>query len=106
MKYLSNFDQRILISIIALKSEAYGVPIRQEVSASLGEDITVGRLYSALERLERQGFIKSYEGGITRERGGRRKRFFQICALGVNSLQETHQIIDCGLNQIALYSSG
>lgn len=67
---LTNFEQAVLEAIIALRADAYGVPVRKRVSEKFNRDISVGQLYSTLDRLEQQGFIESNEGGETNSRGG------------------------------------
>lgn len=102
MKIPSNFEQAVMEAIIALKAEAYGVPIRKRISDKFNKNISVGQLYSTLDRLEKEGFLESYEGGITNERGGRRKRYFKVCAKGVNALCSYKSFMDNNLNELEL----
>lgn len=83
---LGEFEQAVLLAILRLEPGAYGVPIRHDISERLGRAVSVGAIYSALERLERKGFVSSWTGGATAERGGRAKRFYRIEAPGVRAL--------------------
>lgn len=75
---LTNFEQAVLEAIIALRADAYGVPVRKRVSEKFNRDISVGQLYSTLDRLEQQGFIESNEGGETNSRGGRKNAIIKF----------------------------
>lgn len=83
---LGEFEQGVLLAILRLRSEAYGVPIRHDLSERLGRAVSVGAIYTALERLEAKGFVSSWTGGATAERGGRAKRFYRIEAPGLRAL--------------------
>ena len=86
-KALGEFEQAVLLAILRLGlSGAYGVPIRRDLSERLGRHVSVGAVYTALERLERKGFVSSWTGGATAERGGRTKRFYRIEAPGRRAL--------------------
>jgi PadR family transcriptional regulator PadR len=85
-KVLGEFEQGVLLVILLLGSDAYGVPIRHDLSERLGRPVSVGAIYTALERLEGKGFVSSWTGGATAERGGRAKRFYRIEAPGLHAL--------------------
>ena len=70
---LGEFEQAVLLAIVRMKTEAYGVPIRRELSERLDRLVSVGALYTTLERIEGKGFVSSWTGGATPERGGRAK---------------------------------
>jgi PadR family transcriptional regulator, regulatory protein PadR len=84
---LGEFEQAVLLAILRLGSSAYGVPIRHDISERLGRAVSVGAIYSALERLEGKGFVSSWTGGATDERGGRAKRFYRLEAPGLRALE-------------------
>jgi len=84
---LGEFEQAVLLAIIRLGFNAYGVPIRHDLSQRLGRPVSVGAIYTALERLEAKGFVSSWTGGATTERGGRAKRFYRMEAPGLRALE-------------------
>ena len=86
---LGEFEKAILLALIRLNDNAYGVSIRQELSTRLEREVAVGAVYTALERLEKKGYVSSWMGDPTPERGGRSKRFFKIEAAGSDALQRT-----------------
>jgi PadR family transcriptional regulator PadR len=84
---LGDFEQLVLLSLIRLGDEAYGVPIRHEIRTRGGRDVTLGSVYKTLERLELKGYVSSSVGEPTAERGGRRKKFYRITPAGTRVLR-------------------
>jgi len=83
----------LLLAIIHLGEDAYGVPISRELERHRGRDVSVGSVYAALERLETKGLIVSALGDPTPERGGKAKRFFRITREGLRQVQETRRVL-------------
>ncbi len=90
--YLGEFQEIVLLTILVLEKNAYGVSIQEEIEKRTGRSISRGALHTALTRLDEKGFIKSEYGGATAERGGRRKRFYQVTNLGKSSLEEAKSL--------------
>lgn len=90
--YLGELEELILLMIALIGADAYGVSITQELEAQAGRVITISAAHAALHRLEEKGFVKSRMGGASTERGGRRKRLFQLTAYGRQALQELHNV--------------
>jgi PadR family transcriptional regulator PadR len=88
---LGHFEQIVLLALVRLREDTYGVPIRQEIAERIGRDVSFGAVYTTLERLERKGYVSSKMGEPTRERGGRAKRYFRIEAPGIRALNETRE---------------
>ncbi|RKQ51537.1 PadR family transcriptional regulator [Roseivirga pacifica] len=86
--YLGEFQEIVLLTILVLDENAYGVSIQEEIGERTGRAVSRGALHTALTRLEEKGFIQSEYGGATAERGGRRKRFYQVTNLGKSALEE------------------
>src|SRR5438105_3645632 len=78
----------MLLAIIPLWPNSYGAPIRRALSRRFGRIVPVGAIYTALERLEAKGFISSWTGGATAERGGGAKRFYRIEEPGLHALDQ------------------
>jgi len=72
----------ILATLLAQPQDAYGVTIRDRIEERAGRKVSIGAIYTVLERLERKGFVSSWWGEPTEERGGRRKRLYKIEAAG------------------------
>jgi DNA-binding PadR family transcriptional regulator len=83
----------VLLAVMRLGSDAYGMTVRREIQSATGRDISIGAVYATLLRLESKGFIGSYAGEPTAERGGRAKRYFCMTADGKAALRNTHEII-------------
>jgi DNA-binding PadR family transcriptional regulator len=90
---LSNFELMVMLVLIRLKDEAYGVPISKEISKQSGRDVPVGSVYATLERLEEKGLAKSEVGDPTPERGGRAKRYFAVTGKGLRVIRETQRTL-------------
>lgn len=83
----------LLLAVIHLGDEAYGVPISQEMEKSRGKTVSLGSVYSALERLEGKGMVESSLGDPTPERGGKAKRYFRITKEGLRQVHETRRVL-------------
>ena len=84
--YLGEFEQIVLLAILRLGDDAYGVPIRREIEKRGERKVTVGALYSTLDRLEAKGYVSSWFADPTAERGGRSRRYFRLQPAGVEAL--------------------
>ncbi len=91
--YLGEFELMLLLAVIQLADDAYGVPISRELEAHRGRDVSVGSVYAALERLEAKGLVESNLGDPTPERGGKAKRYFRITKEGLRQVQETRRVL-------------
>jgi len=87
--YLGEMELMVLLAVMRLADEAYGVLILQELLNLAGREVTFGSIYAALDRLERKGFVRSWLGDPTPERGGRAKRYFHVTRAGVRALKMT-----------------
>jgi PadR family transcriptional regulator, regulatory protein PadR len=88
---LGQFEQLILLALVRLRENAYGVTIRREIMERAGRDVSVGAVYTTLERLERKRYVSSRMGSATPERGGRAKRYFTIEAPGQIALNAVRE---------------
>jgi PadR family transcriptional regulator, regulatory protein PadR len=92
-RVLGGFENLLLLTILRLDDRAYGVAIRQELIDRAEKDVSIGAIYTGLDRLERKGFVKSWSGEPTPERGGRAKKFYRVTAEGKKALGEMHRAI-------------
>lgn len=92
MKLLSSHDEILMLAILKLGENAYGMTIRREVSRATGKDWSIGAIYDPLYRLENRGLIESELSDPTRERGGRSKRIFKICKPGRMALLRHNKV--------------
>lgn len=88
-KGLGEFEQMVLLALLRLGDEGYGVPVRDDIAARTGRDVSMGAVYTTLDRLERKGMLASRIGSPTPERGGRRKKFYRVRAAGQRALGES-----------------
>jgi DNA-binding PadR family transcriptional regulator len=88
---LGSLEQIVLLALIRLGDNAYGMTVRREIEERTGRDLSIGAVYATLERLESKGYVSSAVGEPTPERGGRAKRHFRIEAAGERALRTTQQ---------------
>jgi PadR family transcriptional regulator len=86
---LGDLEHLVLLAVLRLGQDAYGIPILDEVSARSGRDVSRATIYVALKRLERKGLLASRLGDSTPERGGRAKRFFKLRPAGLRALRDS-----------------
>jgi DNA-binding PadR family transcriptional regulator len=89
--YLGSFELMVLLTVIHLGEDAYGVPISEELEAETGHEIAVASVYAALQRLEDKGLVSSRFGDPTPERGGRAKKYFKVTGKGLREARNTHR---------------
>ena len=89
---LGEFEEIVLLITASLEGDAYGVTITQEIETQTGRVVGFNTVHTTLQRLEEKGFIVSTMGGATTERGGRRKRYFTITALGSRTLRDIKEL--------------
>src|SRR5262245_40038403 len=90
---LGEFEQSVLLAIAHLGDGAYGVTIRREIERRTDVTVAIGALYTALDRLERKGYVSSAMSDPTPERGGRSKRHFKIKAAGLGALRQSRELL-------------
>ena len=94
--FLGSLEQIVMLAVMRLGADAYGMTVRREIEARTGREISIGAVYATLERLEAKGYVSSFTGEPTAERGGRAKRHFEIEAAGHQALtpiDEEHEEI-------------
>lgn len=92
--YLGEFEELVLLTIVNLDKGSYGVAIKEDIETRCKRAISIGALHSTLTRLEEKGYIKSWMGDPTQERGGRRKRFFEVTHKGKVELHNMKSLRD------------
>jgi PadR family transcriptional regulator, regulatory protein PadR len=90
---LGEFEHLVLLAIVRLGTDAYGSTIRREIEERTGRSIAIGALYTALDRLERKGFVSSSLSDPTPQRGGRAKRYFRLRPVGAAALQRSREAL-------------
>ncbi len=89
--FLTEFELMLLLAILRVGDEAYGVPVAREIEATAGRTVMLGAVYTALERLQSKGLVSSLVGDPTPERGGRAKRFFSVTPKGVRAVRNAQR---------------
>jgi DNA-binding PadR family transcriptional regulator len=87
---LGEFEQLVLIALLRLGSDAYGATVRREIEERANRELSIAAVYTTLERLEQKGFVRSRIGNPTPERGGRRRKHFEMLPAGARALKTAH----------------
>ena len=91
--YLGEFEHIVLLALMRLGNDAYGVTVRREIEERTKRAVSIGAIYATLDRLETKGLVRSYTGEPTAARGGRAKRHFQVTRRGVVAVNRTHDAL-------------
>lgn len=91
--FLGEFEQMVLLSIVQLGDDAYGVKIREEIESRTSRDVARGALYTTLDRLEAKGLVTSSTGDSSAERGGRPRRYFTVSPVGMEALRASRKAL-------------
>ncbi|MDW3209040.1 MAG: helix-turn-helix transcriptional regulator [Reichenbachiella sp.] len=83
---IGEFEEMVLLMVLILQDEAYMISLQKELLDQASRSITMGALHTTLSRLEKKGLLTSEMGEPTKERGGRRKRIYQVTAAGKTEL--------------------
>ncbi|MCU0420578.1 MAG: PadR family transcriptional regulator [Cyclobacteriaceae bacterium] len=91
---LGEFEELVLLTIATLVSEAYSVAICDDLAQKTGRGVKLGVVHSVLNRLEEKGLAKSHLGEATKERGGKRKRYYTVTNAGKAALVRAKEMRD------------
>jgi PadR family transcriptional regulator PadR len=92
-EFLGGFELLVLLALIHVGDEAYGVPISEAIEESSGKEVALGSVYVTLERLATKGLVTSRLGEPTAERGGRAKTYFKVTAKGLREVRNTQRTL-------------
>lgn len=87
---LGEFEQLILLALVRLEDDGYGVRIKEEIERRAGREIFIGAVYTALARLTKAGYVSARMGEPTAKRGGRRKKFYRLERAGQEALSASY----------------
>ena len=86
---LGELEQTVMLALLRVGPDAYGVPVRDEIQRCIGRDLTLGTIYKTLTRLEDKGFVVSWTGEPTPQRGGRRKKHYKATGAGRMAVRQS-----------------
>jgi DNA-binding PadR family transcriptional regulator len=92
-RLLTDFEIMILLAIMRVGNDAYGVTVAREIEQTAGRAVQLPAVYVALDRLEKQGLVRSWIGEATPQRGGRAKKHFALTPAGIGSVQDTRDAL-------------
>lgn len=98
--YIGELEELILLTVGILYKEAYGVAVMDEIEKQTGRSLNISAVHAVLKRLEEKGLVTSDMSDPTNERGGRRKRIFNLTAAGRKALEQANELRNQLYNQI------
>jgi DNA-binding PadR family transcriptional regulator len=84
---LGELELLVMLALLRLGDDAYGVSIRQEIERRAGHDVAIGAIYATLARLEEKRFVSSWLSDPLPMRGGRARKHWKLTALGERALK-------------------
>ncbi|WP_041340600.1 PadR family transcriptional regulator [Runella slithyformis] len=90
--YLGEFEEVVLLAVAIRSGDAYGAAVVNEIEQQMRRSVNLGAVHSALNRLQEKGLVSSEMGGMTAERGGRRKRLYSVTTLGRRALEDIRHL--------------
>ena len=88
---LGEFEALVMMAVLRLRENAYGVTIRREIESVAGRAASIGAVYTTLDRMEEKGFVSGRLGEATPERGGKPKRYYKIEGAGLLALEQMRE---------------
>ena len=92
MSQLTRNEEIVLLAVLRLPENAYGVRIKRRIHELTGGDWNYGLLYSTLDQLVKKGFLVKREGLPMPERGGRRKIYYTLSPSGHTALEQAYAL--------------
>ncbi|AEE53547.1 PadR family transcriptional regulator [Haliscomenobacter hydrossis] len=87
--HLGEFEELTLLFVAVMHGNAYGVSVMEEIEQQTGRSVNISAVHAALRRLEEKGYVRSEWSEATTQRGGRRKRLFDITQAGRAALEQS-----------------
>lgn len=91
---MGEFEQIVLLALLRLDNDAYGMEVRGEIEERTGREVSYGAVYTALDRLEQKAYVTFELGEATPERGGRARKYFRVTPAGREALRATRKTLD------------
>lgn len=88
---LGDLEQLVMLALLRLGDDGFGAAVQREIAERSGRDVTLGAVYTALARLEEKGFVRSRVGDPLPQRGGRRRRHYDVLPTGRAAIAEAWQ---------------
>jgi len=101
-QYLGEFEQLVLLALLRLRDNGYGVTVRREIQSRTGRNVAIGAVYACLERLERKGYVRSVISDPEPVPGGRAKKFFRMTRAGAKAFRQTRRMMSLMAGDLAI----
>ena len=93
-EFLGEFEQIVILALLRLGDDGYGLNVRRELERVAGRDVTFGTVYGTLDRLEEKGYVSSWHADPEPVRGGRARRYFKVEPSGERALAVAKEMMN------------
>lgn len=100
--FVGELELYVLLAILHLEADAYGVRIRQEIEERTGRDVAIGAVYATLGRLDDKGLVRFDLTDPQPIAGGRSKKIFALTAPGRRALEHSTEMLSRMMRGVAL----
>ncbi len=100
MRLLSRAEEIILLAVLKLEDNAYGVPIRDQIHRDIGQHWSFGVIYKTLKKMRAKEFVRKITSRPVAERGGRSRYYYEVTSKGISALKEIHQVHSSVWNKV------
>jgi len=88
---LGTLELSALLAVVRLGDAAYGLAVRQDLAERTGRELSVGAVYTTLQRLEEKGFLRSHASAPLPVRGGRSRRHYALTGAGARAIRDAER---------------
>jgi PadR family transcriptional regulator PadR len=90
---LGEFEYMLITAAVTLGDSAYGATIRKKIEDATKVSCAIGAIYTTIDRLEAKGYLRTWMGESTAQRGGRAKRMVEATPAGVKAAKEFYSAV-------------
>jgi PadR family transcriptional regulator, regulatory protein PadR len=91
--FLGEFEIYVMLALVHLRDNAYGVTIRQEIERRTGREAAIGAVYATLSRLEEKRLVEHELSRPLPVQGGRARKYYTLTAAGERALAHSAAMI-------------
>jgi PadR family transcriptional regulator PadR len=88
---LGTLELAALLAVVRLGDDAYGLAVRHDLAERTGRELSVGAIYTTLQRLEDKGFLRSRASAPLPVRGGRSRRHYTLTGAGARAIRDAER---------------
>src|SRR6187431_381999 len=92
--FVGEFELYVLLALVHLGDDAYGMTIRREIETRTKREIAIGAVHATLARLEEKGLVRFRVSDPQPMPGGKRRKFFRLTAAGARAVRQSTVMLE------------